>query len=148
MDKRVFILIFDMLAGHWEEEIVVPTTKLPPPNVLGYVKAGKLPNFQECIEQGVFVYTWNKGICNTPYGQKYLASGTYKTKSIPINNPYWKMIEGIDKETILYTCKRKYPSGKVASFGSDAWMQTGWWKAPDATYGWGSYFSFNYGILF
>ncbi|MCM8762268.1 MAG: hypothetical protein NC929_02985 [Candidatus Omnitrophica bacterium] len=20
-------------------------------------------------------------------------------------------------------------------------MQTGWWKAPDATYGWGSYFS-------
>ncbi|MCD6318882.1 hypothetical protein J7M02_07440, partial [Candidatus Aerophobetes bacterium] len=89
MDKRVFILIFDMLAGHWEEGIVVPTTKLPPPNVLGYVKAGKLPNFQECIEQGVFVYAWNKGICNTPHGQKYLASGIYKTKSIPGNDPYW-----------------------------------------------------------
>jgi len=141
MDKRVFILIFDMLAGHWEEGIIVPTTQLPPPNVLGYVKAGKLPNFQECIEQGVFVHAWNKGICDTSHGQKYLASGTYKTKSMPGNDPYWKMKEGMDKETILYACKRKYPNGKVASFGSDAWMQTGWWKAPDATYGWGSYFS-------
>jgi len=140
-EKRTFIVIFDMLAGHWEEDIVVPSTGLQPPNVMGYMKAGKLPAFEECISDGVFVYCWNKGICNTPYGQKYLASGTYKTKSCPSNGPYWIMTDGIDKETILSACKRIYPKGKVASFGSDAWMQTGWWKAPDATFGWGSYFS-------
>jgi len=136
--KRCFILILDMLAGHWAEDVIVPATDLPPPNVIGYVKEDKLPNFQECIEKGIFVYAWNKGICNTFYGQKYLASGTYKISSISMDE---QKIEKKDKETILSTCKRTYPEGKVASFGSDAWMQTGWWKAPDATYGWGSYFS-------
>lgn len=139
---RTLILIFDMLAGHWEENIIVPSTNLPPPNVIGYVKKGQLFTFQKIIEKGVFVYAWNNGICNTPYGQKYLASGTYrgiKTKSS--DNGYWIMKEGIEIETILTACKKKYPYGKVASFGSDAWMQTGWWKAPDVTFGWSSYFS-------
>lgn len=140
--RRTFILIFDMLAGHWDEDIIVPSTGLQPPNVMGYVKAGLLPTFKECIENGVFVYSWNNGICNTPYGQKYLSSGTYKgIRAEPGSDPYWKLVEGIDIKTILTACKEKYPEGKIGSFGSDAWMQTGWWKAPDATYGWVSYFS-------
>jgi len=28
-----------MLAGHWAEDVVVPSTGLPPPNVIGYVKS-------------------------------------------------------------------------------------------------------------
>ena len=140
---RGLILILDMLAGHWAEDVVVPSTGLPPPNVIGYVKAGKLPNFRECIEKGIFVYSWNKGICNTPHGMKYLASGTYKIKARVKKGDrlYWEFVEGRGKETILSACKKKYPKDKVASFGSDSWMQTGWWKAPDCTMGWGSYFS-------
>ncbi|MDD2707395.1 MAG: hypothetical protein PHV34_05240 [Verrucomicrobiae bacterium] len=140
-DQRAFILILDMLAGHWAGKTTVPATGLPPPNVWGYAQAGKLPAFQDCIENGTFVKAWNKGNCNTPYGQKYLASGTYETRSVPGVDPYCLMVQGAEKETILSACKRKYPAGKVAAFGSDAWMQTGWWKATDCTMGWGSYYS-------
>ncbi|MBN1444551.1 MAG: sulfatase-like hydrolase/transferase [Candidatus Omnitrophica bacterium] len=141
MKKKALIVVFDMLAGHWDKSIVVPSTGLQPPNVMGYVKAGKLPAFRECIEQGVFVYSWNNGNCNTPYGQKYLASGTYKVKAEAMNGSFCQLTEGMDRKTILNACKEQYPAGKVASFGSDAWMQSGWWKAPDATYGFGGYFS-------
>jgi len=142
MAPRCVIFIVDMLAGHWVEGSVLATTNLPPPNVSGYVRANKLPSFGVCIENGVFVKGWNKGICNTPYGQKYLASGSYDVEAVVTGNqPYWSMTRGIEKPTIVQLCKRKYPQGKVASFGSDAWMQTGWWKAADCTMGWGSYFS-------
>lgn len=139
--SRSLILIFDMLAGHWNTDVRLPATGYEPPNVRGYSQAGLIPAFTECIREGVFVEAWNRGICNTPYGQKYLASGTYSTESVPGNDSYWKMLEGIDRETILNACKRCYPQDKVAAFGSDAWMQTGWWKAPDCTMGWGSYYS-------
>ncbi len=141
MSERAFILIFDMLAGHWNEGVTVPSTQLPPPNVMGYVKKGKLPAFGESVEQGIFIYAWNKGNCCTSYGQKYLASGTYDVQVEPAGSPYVRLVKGMERETILYACKKQYPGGKVAAFGSDAWMQSGWWKAPDATYGWGSYFS-------
>ncbi|MFA5645623.1 MAG: hypothetical protein WDA18_04620 [Candidatus Ratteibacteria bacterium] len=142
MEKRVCIVIFDMLAGHWGEHAIVPATGLPPPNVIGYANAGLLPVFKEMIDQGVFVYSWNNGICNTPYGQKYLASGFYQgVKATPSLDPYWCMEEGLSHKTILTACMQCYPHGKVGSFGSDAWMQSGWWKAKDITCGWGSYFS-------
>ena len=141
MEQRSFILIIDMLAGHWAEDVVVPATGLQPPNLKGYVQAGMLPACREIIEQGVFVHAWNHGFCNTPHGQKYLASGSYRAKGAPGIDPYWQLAEGLDQETILYACKRTYPDGKVARFGSDAWMQTGWWKARDCTMGWGSYYS-------
>lgn len=140
-EKRSFILIFDMLAGHWDEKACVPTIQLPYPNVMSYAKKNILPTFKECIESGIFVYAWNKGICNTPYGQKYLASGTYEVKAERSIDPYWKFIKGIYTPTILSACKRQYPGYKIGSFGSDAWMQTGWWKASEATFGWGSYYS-------
>lgn len=139
--QRAFILILDMLAGHWVKDSIAPATKLPPVNVLDYSEAGLLPAFKDTIDKGVFVHAWNKGTCNTPHGQKYLASGTYKSKSVPGLDPYWKMLEGADCETILSACKKSFPEGKVAGFGSDAWMQSGWWKAPDCTMGWGSYYS-------
>ncbi|GEM_PF-1371838 len=140
-NKRSLILILDMLAGHWAEGSESPVTGLPYPNVKGYEKAGLLPNFGECIKNGIYANVWNMGNCNTPYGQKYLASGTYQTESAPGIDPYWSMVRGQDKETILQACKRTYPGGKVASFGSDAWMQTGWWKGAECTMGWGSYYS-------
>jgi len=141
MKERAFILIFDMLAGHWEEGITVPSTQLPPPNVMGYSKNGNLPAFGESIEHGIFAYAWNRGNCCTSYGQKYLASGTYDVQVEAAIPPYVRLTRGMEHETILGACKKKYPWGKVAAFGSDAWMQSGWWKASDATYGWGSYFS-------
>ncbi len=139
--KRALIVIFDMLAGHWEENITVPATGLQPPNVMGYVKTGRLPVFKEFMDEGVFIYSWNKGECNTPYGQKYLASGAYKNIKAEKFIDHWQLSEGLEKETILSAGKKRFPEGKVGSFGSDAWMQTGWWKARDATYGWGSKFS-------
>lgn len=140
-DKRSLILILDMLAGHWPEGSESPVTGLPYPNVQGYEKAGLLPNFGETMRNGIYAHAWNNGFCNTPHGQKYLASGTYETESVPGIDPYWKMLRGQEKETIMQACKRTYPGGKVASFGSDAWMQTGWWKGSECTMGWGSYYS-------
>lgn len=139
-EKRSLILILDMLAGHWADGSSSPVTGLPYPNVQGYKKAGLLPNFGDCMRNGIYVNVWNMGTCNTPYGQKYLASGTYETDSVP-GNDHWDMLRGQEKLTILQSCKQVYPAGKVAAFGSDAWMQTGWWKAHDCTMGWGSYYS-------
>ena len=136
--KRSLILILDMLAGHWVEGSESSITKLSYPNVKGYVKAGLIPGFEDSIQNGIYVNAWNMGTCNTPYGQRYLASGTYETGSATELDPYRSKF---DKETILQACKRTYPDGKTASFGSDGWMQTGWWKAADCTMGWGSYYS-------
>lgn len=140
MKKRCVILILDMVAGHWDETLTVPATGLQYPNVLGYVKAGKLPVFKQCMEDGAYVKCWNMGTCNTPHGLKYLASGSYNTRSVS-GDPNWTMEVGLDQETILSACKRTYPDGKVGAFGSDAWMQSGWWKARDCTMGWGAYYS-------
>lgn len=142
MKKRCVILILDMVAGHWDEaHPAVPSTGLRPPNVKDYAAAGLLPEFARGMREGVFVPAWNRGICNTPHGQKYLASGTYRTRSVPGLDPYWRMEEGLEARTILSACKRTFPDGLVGGFGSDAWMQTGWWKAADCTLSFGSYFS-------
>ena len=43
--KRVFYLIIDQLAGHWEESVKIEGTDLPPANVKGYHEKGLIPNF-------------------------------------------------------------------------------------------------------
>ncbi len=139
---RALLLILDMVAGHWPEGVRVPGSDLPPPNVLGYARAGLLPAFAEAMEHGVYAYCWNRGVCNTPHGMRYLASGSYQAKARPLGDKlHWGFTEIDDTPTILTSCKAAFPEQKVAAFGSDAWMQTGWWKAADCTMGWGSYFS-------
>ena len=139
--KRSLLLIMDMVSGHAQDGIRVPATGLCAPNVDGYVQAGLLPTFRELRDQGVFVRSWNRGTCNTPHGMRYLASGSYRAKASPKVDPYWGFDEIAPIPTILSACKKSHPAGKVAAFGSDAWMQTGWWKAQDCTMGWGSYYS-------
>jgi len=140
--KRALLFITDMVAGHWVEGVTIPTTGLAPPNVHDYMDAGLLPTFSEVRENGVFAFAWNRGICNTPHGMRYLASGSYRAKASPMGNKLnWKFDEIAPIPTILDACKASHPDGKVAAFGSDAWMQTGWWKARDCTMGWGSYYS-------
>ena len=125
-----------MLAGHWADRVLAPPTGLPPPNIDGYVRAGLLPNFSKAIGTGVFVKCWNRGQCITPLAMKYLASGSYDVEAAPTGSePYWAFSKGGDLPTISSACKNTYPNRKVASFGSDAWMQSGWWKAPDCTMG-------------
>ena len=139
--NRAFLLILDMVQGHAAGGPPVPTTGLCPPNVEGYIQAGRLPTFAELKAQGVFARCWNRGICNTPHGMRYLAAGSYRAKASPKIDPYWGFDEVAPIPTILAAGKKRYPEGKVAAFGSDAWMQTGWWKAQDCTMGWGSYYS-------
>jgi hypothetical protein len=139
--QRAVLFIVDMVAGHEVGGVTVPATGLCPPNVEGYVRAGLLPTFRQTMDDGVFVRAWNQGICNTPHGMRYLASGSYHAKASPGIDPYWKFDEMAPVPTILSACKVAHPDRRVAAFGSDAWMQTGWWKAPDCTVGYGSYYS-------
>ncbi|MBU0715347.1 MAG: hypothetical protein KJ964_08330 [Verrucomicrobia bacterium] len=140
---RALLLIMDMVSGHAADREVSPVTGLCYPNADGYMKAGLLPTFQQSRERGVFVRAWNRQTCNTPHGMRYLASGSYRAKASPRLDldPYWGFDEIAPIPTILSACKKACPEGKVAAFGSDAWMQTGWWKARDCTMGWGSYYS-------
>ena len=60
--KRVFYLIIDQLAGHWEESIKIEGTNLPPVNVKGYHEMGLIPNLSYLIENGLWVRRpWNRG---------------------------------------------------------------------------------------
>ncbi len=126
--KRVFWVVMDMLAGHWAEGVVVPQTGLCPPNVDGYINANMLPTFREIREEGIFANCWNMSECNTPNGNTYLAYGSYQPQKS-------------QDDSILSACKKRYPQDRVLALASDVWTQTGWWKAPDCTLGFGSYFS-------
>ena len=139
--KRAFILIPDMMAGHWADGSVSPITKLPYPNVLGYQKAGLLPTFDYCMKNGIYAYSWNYGTCNTFYAQRYLATGVYDSGFVFTEGPGPQVAINYNKETILQACKRTYPDQKIASFASECWTDTGWWKAADCTMGFGSYYS-------
>ncbi len=140
--KRTLLLIMDMVSGHAAEREPSPVTGLCYPNADGYMQAGLLPNFQEVRRRGVFVRAWNRQICNTPHGMRYLASGSYRAKASPApDQVFWQFDEIAPIPTILAACKQTHPEGRVAAFGSEAWMQTGWWKAQDCTMGWGSYYS-------
>lgn len=75
---RVFYVIIDQLAGHWEDSVRIEGTDLPPVNVKGYHEKGLIPNISYLINNGLWVKrTWNRGICDTAHGMKYLSTGTY-----------------------------------------------------------------------
>lgn len=82
---RVLLIVVDQLAGHWVEGVEV-AEGIPPVNVWSYAKLNFTPNFRRLIEEGVFCFTWNAGVCDTPHGMKYLATGRYNA------GPYWTTI--------------------------------------------------------
>lgn len=140
-DKRTFILIIDQLMGHCHERSpILPGTGLQPPNVMSYAKAGMLPEFNECIKNGLFVYSWNNRKTHTPYAQKYLAQGSYRMKMKFGDDSIdrWELLEGHNRKTILSACKERYPQCKTASFGGSNFEKTGWWRACDCSMGFSS----------
>jgi len=79
---RVFLLVIDQLAGHWAENVKV-MDDVPPVNIWDYAMLGYIPNFRRLIEEGIFCFAWNMGICDTTHAMKYLATGRYNA------DPYW-----------------------------------------------------------
>lgn len=88
--KRVFYLVIDQLAGHWEESVKIEGTDLPPANVKGYHEMGLIPNFSYLIENGLWVKRpWNRGICITSAAMMYLATGRYAPPLYKSSEKYW-----------------------------------------------------------
>ncbi|MCK5380373.1 MAG: hypothetical protein KAJ81_02815, partial [Candidatus Latescibacteria bacterium] len=84
--NRVFYLIVDQLAGHWEESVKIEGTDLPPANVKGYHEQGLIPHFSDLIESGLWVKRpWNRERCRTVAALKYLATGSYSREETIYN---------------------------------------------------------------
>ena len=149
--KKVFYLVIDQLAGHWEESARIEGTDLPPVNVKGYHEAGLIPNFSYLIENGLWVKRpWNRRICITSTGMMYLATGRYAPPLYKELEEYWikkfgrdyipimkeyltpslkegeYMPEGLLEYTMMYP-ERSY---KCASFTS--WLRRGEFYTPNA----------------
>jgi len=117
LEKRLFYLIIDQLPGHWAEGIYVDEEKkIPPVNVLDYHERGLIPNFSELIKAGIWVKRpWNRGVCKTGYGLKYLSTGTYNTK--------------VDVGFFEYVANN-YEKAKVATFFTLPWGTKGYLYVP------------------
>ena len=86
-DIRVLYVIMDQLAGHWCDGVEV-APGIPPVNVWGYHKLGRIPHFSELIAKGLFAFTWNRQHCMTAAGVKYLATGCYNVGPIQTGDYY------------------------------------------------------------
>jgi len=127
---RVLLLVIDQLAGHWVEGVEV-VKGIPPVNVWDYARLNFAPNFRYLIENGLFCFAWNKGICDTPHGMKYLATGRYNA------DPYWTSRTGWPYyprtpenpgPTGLFEFAQHYAPDriKVACFTTDHWIAPGY----------------------
>ena len=118
LEKRLFYLIIDQLPGHWAEGIYVnEEKKIPPVNVLDYHERRLIPHFSELIRTGIWVKRpWNRGVCKTGYGLKYLSTGTYDTR--------------VDVGFFEYL-KKRYEKIKVATFLTLPWGSKGYLYVPD-----------------
>ena len=133
MKKRLFYLIIDQLAGHWAENVRVKDD-FPPANLAGYHRLGLIPNFSGLIKKGLWVKRpWNRGICTTPHGMKYLAGGFYN------KGAYWGSFEDTgafypetpDEEGFFEFCKKHYPGRfKASVFTTDYWVAKGYFYVP------------------
>jgi len=130
--KHVFYLIIDQLAGHWEESVKIEGTNLPPVNIKGYHEVGLIPNFSYLIKSGLWVKRpWNRGICDTRNGVRYLATGRYASPLY--NEDYWNNREKYANENIEgffeYAKMYRGKSFKCAVFSG--WFQRGYFYTPD-----------------
>ena len=132
--RRIFYLIIDQLAGHWADGVKV-YGKFSPANVSDYHKLGLIPNFSYLIKNGLWVKKpWNKKICDTAHGMKYLANGCYNKGNYWIFNYKGRgnfYPEGEKEEGFFEFVKRHYEEKiKVAVFTTDYWIAKGYFYVP------------------
>ena len=107
--KRVFYLVIDQLAGHWEESVRIEGTDLPPANVKGYHEQGLIPNFSQLIDNGLWVKRpWNNQRCKTVAALKYLATGTYAKPETLYNASSTWFLEAEKEMGFFEVAKRHY----------------------------------------
>lgn len=135
--KRVFYVVIDQLAGHWVDGVKVEG-EFPPANLRDYHRMGLIPNFSYLINNGVWVERpWNKGVCDTPHGMKYLASGFYN------KGGYWETSkkgsfypEQEREEGFFEYAKKNYRDEIwVAVFTTAYWTVKGYFYAPQDVFG-------------
>jgi len=132
--KKIFYLIIDQLAGHWAENVKVDEN-VPPANVADYHELGLVPNFSYLIKKGIWVKKpWNKGLCETPHGMKYLATGCYKKGNYWIFNYKGKggYYPEAEKEEGFFEYVKRYYQEKIemAVFTSGCWIAKGYFYLP------------------
>ncbi len=157
--KRVLFIIIDQLPGHWANEVNVAEgmkklagdwakminveENVPPVNVWGYHKKGLIPNFSFLINNGIFAFAWNKGVCDTPHGMKYLATGRYNAE------PFWTSLSNQSyyarKNTELIGffeyAKHYSPEGITAAcFTTNNWAAPGYFFPAADMHAFPSYF--------
>jgi len=133
---RVFLLVIDQLAGHWVEGVKV-YENFPPANVEGYHQLDLIPNFSALINEGLWIRRpWNRGVCDTPHGMKYLATGSYKRGGYWIFN-YENSGMGyypepkIEDKGLFEVAQRQYGGRiKIAVFTTDCWTHKGYFYVP------------------
>ena len=156
--KRVLFIIIDQLPGHWAKGVNVAegmqlsgdwakminvAEDMPPVNVWGYHEKGLIPNFSHLIGNGIFAFTWNRGICDTPHGMKYLATGKYDVE------PFWSSLENqpyyarkaSDPMGLLEYAKHHDPEAiSAACFTTNNWSAPGYFFPAADTHALSSYY--------
>ncbi|KYH42562.1 MAG: hypothetical protein AYL33_002160 [Candidatus Bathyarchaeota archaeon B63] len=130
MDKpsiRLFYLVIDQLAGHWVEDVEV-SPGIPPVNVEDYHNLGYVPNFSRLIRSGIWVRRgWNRGICDTAHGMKYLATGRREGE-------FWSPVGCRDTGFFEWICRELKGKVKIAAFTTHPWACRGYFYNPQAMY--------------
>jgi hypothetical protein len=136
MDKpslRFFYLVIDQLAGHWVEDVEV-SPGIPPVNVEDYHELGYVPNFSRLIREGVWVRRgWNRGVCDTMHGMKYLATGRS-------GGEFWNPAGCEDTGFFEWICRELGGKVKVATFTTLPWACRGYFYNPQGMHSLPSYY--------
>lgn len=129
---KVFYLIVDQLAGHWVDDVRIEGTDLPPVNVKGYHEKGLIPNISYLIRNGLWVKrAWNRGICDTRHGIRYLATGRYARPLY--HREYWSRREEYADEDLegFFEYAKNYYGNEIKSAVFSGWYQRGYFYTPD-----------------
>jgi len=119
-DKRILYLVIDQMAGHWAEGVKVHGD-LPPVNIKGYHELGLIPTFSSLINEGIWVKEpWNRGICNTTNGMRYLATGSY------VGGGDGKEARPQQEGLFEYAARIHSHRIKAAAFTTAAWVYPGY----------------------
>ncbi|RLE79501.1 MAG: hypothetical protein DRJ52_08285 [Thermoprotei archaeon] len=130
---KVILLVIDQLPGHWAEGVYVDEKKkIPPVNIKGYYERGLIPHFAELIDNGLWVLRpWNRGICFTRQGMRYLATGSY-TRPL-YDEEYWRNPEDYSDEekTGFFEYAKEYYKGELKCATIGGWYERGYFYVPD-----------------
>jgi len=132
MRKKIIFLVIDQLAGHWADNVLIENTGLPPVNIEGYHKLGLIPNFSYLINNGLWVKrAWNRGVCDTRHGMRYLATGRYAR---PLYNEYfWRNRRDYSDEELIgfFEYAKDYYGVELKCAVFSGWYQRGYFYIPD-----------------